>query len=150
MPSAMSLVHVALRVIDPPPGVAFALQRGADGLVAPVESAGAVLRFEFSLVVADPDAVPVRFTGEFAQGPPLQRFVYLCSGTRAGQIGSVWTRRAKIPLAGLSKALLLRASSAGVGVEVEIDGRARDGGPVCASVVPKRGWTLADGSSGTG
>jgi hypothetical protein len=35
--------------------------------------------------------------GPAAQGPPA-RFVYVHSGTRAGQVGSCWDRRAKVPL----------------------------------------------------
>ena len=40
--------------------------------------------------------------GEFVQGPSGGKFVYVTSGARAGQVGSPWTRRAKVGLQTLS------------------------------------------------
>lgn len=136
------IVRLRIVLVDPPPGVAFALQEGATGLVPPSARSAASLTFECDLKVADPTSVPVRFTGAFAQGPASARFVYVCSGARAGQLGSCWTRRAKVPLAGIDSELLGRAMSEGRALEGKIHGLAKDGGPACASVKLLAGWKL--------
>lgn len=129
-------------VIDPPPGVVFALQRGRDDLVAPVHASAASIVFEFPVSVAVAASRPPRLAGEFAQGPPGGRFVYINSGTMAGQADSCWTRRAKVPLAGISRELLHSArTQAGQVLEARISGTADDGGPACATVPLLSGWT---------
>src|SRR5205814_1406233 len=83
-----------------PTGVRFALQKGksdAKGnaeLLAPTRSDPTSLSFDFSVRVAraKPGAPP-RFLGEFTQGPPDKRFVYVNSGRRAGQEDTLWDRR---------------------------------------------------------
>ncbi len=137
------VVRLRIVVAEPPSGVAFALQEGASGLVPPSESAADRLAFECDLNVADIKSVPVRFTGPFAQGPASARFIYVCSGVRAGQVGSCWERRAKVPLAGISSELLARALSERRVLEAAIHGLAKDGGPACASVKLLSGWRLA-------
>jgi hypothetical protein len=136
-------VRLRIVVAEPPPGVAFALQEGASGLVPPSEIAAERLTFECDLNVADTKSVPVRLTGPFAQGPASARFIYVCSGVRAGQVGSSWERRAKVPLAGISSELLARALSERRALEAAIHGLAKDGGPACASVKLLSGWRLA-------
>src|SRR4030095_4695895 len=64
------------------------------------------LAFDFPLTLADLDADPPRLTGEYAQGTAKQRFVYVNSGSMAGQKNTCWTRRAKVPLYGVKRALL--------------------------------------------
>lgn len=135
-------VRLRIVVMEPPPGVVFALQEGASGLVPPAESASDRLTFECDLNVADIESVPVRLTGPFAQGPVTARFIYVCSGVRAGQVGSCWERRAKVPLAGIKGELLARAFSEGLALEAAIHGLAKDGGPACASVKLLSGWSL--------
>lgn len=135
-------LRLRIVVADPPADVMFAVQEGPDGLVPPSEVVSGRAVFEFSLNVADDRSVPVRFTGAFAQGPASARFIYVCSGARAGQAGSCWSRRAKVPLAGISGDLVARALSEGKMLETEIPGRAKDGGPVCASVTLSAGWKL--------
>jgi Family of unknown function (DUF5990) len=103
------------------------------------------LVFEFSLVVADIAATPVRFTGEFAQGPANARFVYIRSGTLAGQVGSAWTRRAKVPLWGISTELVQAALDLGRPLEARVAGTAKDGGPFFASVALLTPWSVAAG-----
>jgi hypothetical protein len=132
-----------LRIVvrRPPPGVSFALQKGksdANGnadLLAPSKSSGDSLSFDFSVRVATggTGGAP-RFLGEFTQGPPTQRFVYLNSGRRAGQTGTGWDRRAKISLMAITSAMIDSVhASPGTALELEILGTAGDGGPVCAS-----------------
>src|SRR3954471_16869912 len=90
--------ELALRIIvrQPPRGVAFAVQYGRDELVPPSAPATDALVFDFTVRVgsAGGGAGP-RLLGPFVQGPPSARFVYVTSGTRAGQPTSKWDRRAK-------------------------------------------------------
>ena len=132
-------------VVDPPPGITFALQQGRSDLVAPVETTASSIVFEFPVTVADAASRPPRLTGGFAQGSPGSRFVYVNSGTMAGQAESCWTRRAKVPLTGISPTLLRSAlAKNGRILEARISGRARDGGPACATVPLLAAWTVAD------
>jgi hypothetical protein len=130
-------------VVDPLPGVVYALQRGRSELMPPVRSMASELAFEFSLAIADIDADPPRLTGQYAQGPPNKRFVYISSGSMAGQADSCWTRRAKVPLYGLSKSELLEASKRDGVLEARIRGTAKDGGPACATVPLLSTWASA-------
>lgn len=135
-------------VVDPPPGATYAVQQGRADLLAPVKATAASLVFEFPVSIADAASEPPRLTGEFAQGPPAGRFVYVNSGTMAGQADSCWTRRAKVPLTSISKALLQSALTGnGRILEARIFGKARDGGPACATVPLLAGWALVDRSS---
>lgn len=130
------LVPVRIVVRNPLPGVELRLQSGRSDLVAPTSASAAATVFDFAVRVALPDADgPVGFFGPFTQGPPSARFVYINAGSRAGQAGTQWDRRAKIPLTGIGAALIRRVLGLpGSVVEVSIEGRGRDGGPVCASV----------------
>lgn len=137
---------VALRLVveRPPAGVTWRMQRGRDALVAPVRESPDALAFALTLRVADgPDGAPT-LRGPEAQGPPASRFVYLNSGTYALQAGTRWSRRAKVPLAGIPPALLARArATPGAVLEARIAGTGRDGGPACASVpLLGDGWRL--------
>lgn len=116
--------------MGPPTSVLFCLQAGKGELVNPVRATGRDLAFDFELQCVAGD--PPRLLGRFAQGPPAARFVYVCSGTSAGDIASAWTRRAKIPLAGITNELIARAR--GARLEARISGTAKDGGPACATV----------------
>ena len=130
-------------VTRPPIGVEFAVQRARSDLLAPAEVTSDATTFEFPVSVADTTANPPRLTGEFAQGPPAARFVYVNSGTLAGQSASCWTRRAKVPLVSIGPELLQAAlQQSGAVLEARILGTARDGGPACATVPLLRAWTL--------
>lgn len=136
-------IQVCLEVADPPAGVTLAVQRGKDQLLEPVERTPERLVFVFTLTVAELDAVPVRLTGEFAQGPADGRFVYVNSGTLAGQPDSAWTRRAKVPLSGISAGLVQAAIEQGRPLVATVAGQGRGGGPLVASVPLLTDWHLA-------
>jgi hypothetical protein len=137
------LLMLRIVVIRPPLGVEFAVQRGRSDLLAPVEVTPEATTFEFSVSVADSTVNPPRLTGEFAQGPPTARFVYVNSGTLAGQSASCWTRRAKVPLVAIGHKLLQAAEQqSGAVLEARIQGTARDGGPACATVPLLGAWML--------
>lgn len=132
--------------MDAPPDVRFAVQCGKSQLLDPSDAAPGVIRFEFALRLGPPRPDGAfNFLGDFAQGPPSDRFVYINSGTLAGQTGSPWTRRAKLKLASIPRHLVEEAlSGAGRVVEARVAGTLGDGGPVCASVKPEAVvWALA-------
>jgi hypothetical protein len=112
------------------------VQRGSAELVPPSNSGSDTLVFDVTVRVG---AVAVggapRFLGAVTQGPPSARFVYVTSGRRAGQASSCWDRRAKVPLAGITMAMVDQAlSKRSARLETEIQGTGPDGGPTCASV----------------
>ena len=135
--------QIRFRIIvrDPPPGVPFAVQVGRTELLAPIDKGANALQFEFDLrVQPGPDGHP-NFLGPCAQGPREQRFVYVTSGVRAGSTDSCWDRRAKLSLMSIDWALLeAYANNPRSVLEGLIHGRARDGGPACASVPILGGW----------
>jgi hypothetical protein len=130
---------------NPPPDVAFALQRGRGELVSIVRSSSDDISFDLTVhVAARPDGLP-NMLGPFTQGPPTGRFIYVNSGTLAGDAGSCWTRRAKVSLAGIAWPLIEEVlETPGTLLEARIHGMSRDGGPVCASVpLLGGGWRIA-------
>lgn len=122
-------------VFNPPPGVPWAVQRGRDELLPP-RKAGRALVFEFTVTVGPPGATGnPTFRGSATQGPPSARFVYLTSGKRAGDVASMWDRRAKVPLAGITAELIQACrATPGAVLEAGIQGTDRRGGPACATV----------------
>ena len=128
-----------LRIIlkSPPGGVDFGLQSGHGHeyeVVSRKRSGTGDLRFELSVGVKD--GATLDFTGPFVQGKKGARFFYINIGTSAGQIDSIWSRRLKIPLTGISK----RAAAAGGVLETAIAGTGKDGGPACATPKDFTGW----------
>jgi hypothetical protein len=145
MPARPADTELALRIVvrRPPRGVPFAVQRGRDELLPPKAPATDPLVFDFSVRVGvtSGEAGP-RLLGPFVQGPPSARFVYVTSGTRAGQSGSPWNRRAKVSLTGITAALVERAlAEPGTRLETTFEGTGKDGGPTCASV-PSVVWRI--------
>ena len=127
---------------DPPAGVDFALQKGSGGNYEPVQkqrSGGNDLVFEFQSSIKDGvfDSMAA-LGGPFVQGPPRQRFVYIDIGTYAGQTGTPWSRRMKIPLEDIPSKML---RTGGV-LEARVPGTGRDGGPNCATVRDFEGWKI--------
>ena len=133
-----------IRVIEPPAGVEFRLQRGKADLVPPVHAVAGEIVFELTLRVGRARDGGLSLLGPFAQGPPDARFVYVNSGTMAGQSDSCWTRRAKVPLKGITPAMVAELVASAAMAEARIAGRARDGGPACATVpLLDGGWRVA-------
>jgi hypothetical protein len=140
--------ELPLRIVmeHPLPGVAIALQRGATGkgaLVGPVHTSADALVFDLTVTLdgATAEGGP-RLLGPFVQGPPTARFVYLNAGASAGQFGSIWQRRAKIPLSGIGWKLIEELTES-ARLEAHIAGKGRDGGPACATVpLLPPGWRL--------
>jgi len=80
--------------------------------------------------------------GPYAQGTPRDRFIYLNSGTKAGQPDSCFTRRAKIKTEGITWKLVQQVLADGAVLETQIEGMARDGGPCYATVPLLGGWKI--------
>src|SRR5689334_3494936 len=129
------LLRLRVIVEQPPAGVTFAVQRGRHELDPPLASNSTAQTFQFPVLVVDPITDPPRLVGEFTQGPPSSRFAYINSGTYAGQSDSCWSRRAKVPLSGITadlvRTVLSKPDSA---LQARIAGTHKDGGPACASV----------------
>ena len=121
------------------------LQRGRTDLVAPASLTREAAIFDFTVRIGPARAGgSPNFLGPFTQGPPAGRFVYISAGRRAGQVGTPWDRRAKVPLSGITQAQVKAAlASPGARLEVHVAGRGSDGGPTCATVRLSAGaWRL--------
>ena len=128
-------LRLQIRVVQPQAGVQWCLQKGASERTQQIVSSGADLDFNLDVRAQPADDGGVRFLGAYTQGPVKGRFIYVCSGTSAGQFGSCWTRRAKVPLSGISWPMVVDAcSTPDASLSAEFEGTARDGGPACATV----------------
>ena len=125
--------EVRLRIVleKPPAGVDYGLQKGSGSKYETVQlqrGDGGDLRFDFTLSDT--------LRGPYVQGPKDGRFVYIDIGTAAGQLGTCWSRRLKIPLGGITPEMI----ATGAILEARVHGTARDGGPACATPKPFGGW----------
>lgn len=123
-----------IRVLRPVAGVTMKVQRGKYELLAPTTGSKGELVFEFP-ITADLSNVTPNFLGKYAQGPKDSRFIYVNSGSYAGQADTCWNRRAKISLMDITRDEIEEViDSAAKRLEVSFEGAGRDGGPTCASV----------------
>lgn len=131
----------------PPAGVDYALQKGSGSRYETVQkqrSVSADLQFEFTAMTKRrKDAAAPDFSGPFVQGPAGARFIYIDIGTYAGQTGTEWSRRLKIPLSGISFEMIDKVSKNKDAIlETHVPGTGKDGGPNCATVKPFNGWKV--------
>jgi len=125
--------ELRLRIVleKPPAGVDYALQKGSGAKYQTEQlqrGDGNDLRFEFALSET--------LRGPYVQGPTGGKFVYIDIGQAAGQLGTPWSRRLKVPLASITPELI----AIGAILETRVIGTARDGGPACATPKPFAGW----------
>ena len=140
--------QLTLRIIveKPPGGVDIGVQDGHGNEYKTVQTQKFTkqdLRFEFPIRVKEGKDGQPNFLGSFAQGPAHNRFIYLDIGTYAGQTNTHWSRRLKIPLAGITWSMIEQASNASV-IEVRVPGTGKDGGPTCGTVKQFSGWMLSN------
>lgn len=125
---------VTLRLIidDPVPGVRYSLQK--DDLPFEPQTAGdGPIAFKVPITLQ----ADGRMTGPFVRREgSVRRFVYIRIGTSAGDHAAAWSRRAKIDIHDIPKALLVPDAL----LEVHLPGRGKDGSPACATVRPVIGW----------
>ncbi len=140
------VLKLRITLEKPPVGVAFALQKGSGHqyeIIQMQSSNSEDLQFECMVNVKDDKDGEPNFLGSFVQGPKHGRFIYIGIGTHAGQLGSVWSRRLKIPLQGITwetvEQLLANPDSM---LETRVPGTGKDGTPNCATVKPFNGWHL--------
>lgn len=142
-PAESRLLPVRITVIDPPTGVRFRVQRGRHELDEPSHITATAQSFDLTLRLGAPlaDGRP-NFLGEYAQGTPSDRFIYVNSGRHAGNPDSPWDRRAKVKLTGIDWPMIeeLLAAPDELILEAKIAGTAKDGGPACATVPVVGGW----------
>ena len=141
--------QITLRVIveKPPSGVDIGVQEGHGNDYRTVQTQRFTkqdLRFQFPIRVKESKDGQPNFLGPFAQGPANTRFIYLDIGTCAGQIDTHWSRRLKIPLAGITWAMIEQATDASVVIETRVPGTGKDGGPTCGTVKQFSGWKLSE------
>ena len=142
-------IVVPLRIIlvAPPPDVDFGIQegKGVDYSTIQIQrSKGSDIQFEISVAVIENrnDEVP-NFYGTLAQGPPTGRFIYIDIGKSAGQTNSIWERRIKIPMAGITWGMIESlVDDPKRFLQASIPGTGKDGGPSCATVKPFDGWKV--------
>lgn len=135
-------------VIDPPLSVLFALRRTKQELDSLTLATGGDLSFNLTVRVRSEDDEPPNFLGDFVWGPRGQRHLGLEAGTLAGQSDSHWTRRAKIGLKTITWKLIEQVDAASDSIlEAKIAGKAKDGGPACATVpLMNGGWRVVTNS----
>lgn len=139
--------ELSLRIvlISPPIGVDFGIQLGKGSnykTILTQRSDGTDLTFDFAVTVQGKasDELP-NFLGPLSQGPTAGRFVYIDIGKLAGQVDSIWQRRIKVPLSGISWDLIQKAiSNRKLILEAQLPGTGKDGGPSCATIQPVKGW----------
>ena len=109
------------------------VQRGKDELLPPTSVSDSEISFDFDITV-DVTGDGANFLGKYAQGPKDARFVYVNSGTYAGQTGTCWSRRAKLSLMSITRKQIEEAIKSRSRFETTMRGVGADGGPTCASV----------------
>ena len=142
--------EITLQIIltRPTPDVLYALQKGSGNNYETVQKQMAAsddLSFKFTIKVKgdrSKDKLP-KFSGSYVQGPSDNKFVYIDIGTYAGQTNTIWSRRLKIPITGITwediDSLTRNQNSI---METHVPGTGKDGGPNCATVKPFEGWNL--------
>lgn len=140
--------EIALQIIliKPTPNVVFGLQKGSGNDYETVQkqiSTSNDLTFTFIIKVKgdrSKDKLP-KLSGSFVQGSADNKFVYIDIGTYAGQSDTMWSRRLKIPLTGITWTDIDSLSGNSM-LQSSVPGTGRDGGPNCATVKPFGGWHL--------
>ena len=133
-----STITLRLTIADPVAGVAYSLQDKANMPVEPRIAGDGPISFDVHVTLSDDG----RLTGPFLRREgPVRRFVYIAIGTSAGQHASEWSRRAKIDIHDIPANLLVQAREGRL-LEVVLPGRAKDGGPACATVRPLQAWRV--------
>ncbi|MEZ4775237.1 MAG: DUF5990 family protein [Bacteroidia bacterium] len=136
-------------LIKPTPKVDFGLQKGSGKNYETVQIQQTVsgdLSFTCMVLFSgdkSTDEYP-KTGGPFVHGPAGGKFIYINIGVSAGQTHSLWNRRLKIPLTGITwemtDALL---ADSGRSIVTHVAGTGKDGSPNCATVKPFSGWEIS-------
>jgi hypothetical protein len=140
----MMSITIKIILVEPPAGVDFAIQMGKGhvySLAQKQRSKGSDLNFDCMVEVKKNSKGETVFRGDVVQGPSSAQFMYINIGTSAGQMDSVWTRRLKIPLTGITTELIDQIDEDSY-LETHVPGKGKDGTPNCASVKNFEGWKI--------
>ena len=134
-----------LVLIDPPANVDYGIQCGRgskyEAMFVQQRKNGDVA-FDFSITVSHDKSGAPNFGGDFVQGTPARRFIYIDVGTYAGQKSTPWARRMIVLLNGISSDQIKKALKPGHRLSASIQGTGKDGGPSCATVPLIDGWKV--------
>lgn len=142
-------LNLRINLINPPIGVDFGLQKGSGNNYITVQKQRATtndLIFEFPILIKDDTEKkqPPKFSGDFVQGSS-DKFIYIGIGTHAGQFDSIWSRRLKVPLTGITWEQVEQLyNNPNVVLETFVPGAGKDGSPNCATVKPFAGWLIKE------
>jgi hypothetical protein len=142
-----SELPLRLVLIDPPSNVDYGIQRGRGSKYEAVfvqQRVGGDVTFDFSIAVAPDKSGAPAFSGEYIQGTPARRFIYIDVGTYAGQKHTPWSRRMIVLLTAITWEQINKALEPGHRLSAIIQGTGKDGGPSCATVPIINGWTVID------
>ena len=142
--------ELILRIIleTPPASVAYGLQKGSGNTYETIQvqrSTDKDLQFDFEVKIknAISKSEEPNFIGPFVQGTAPDKFVYIDIGTYAGQKNSMWGRRLKIPLKGITWDMIAQVQmDSNRIIETHVPGTGKDGTPNCATVKPFAGWKV--------
>ena len=140
--------ELAFRIVleKPPAGIDFGLQKGGGSKYETIQkqrSENKDLNFEFTVRIKNNTSAQPVFLDPFAQGSSADRFIYIDIGTCAGQFNTVWSRRLKVPLRGITQDMINKMmTDTNLLLETKVPGTGKDGGPNCATVKPFNGWQL--------
>lgn len=141
-----SELPLRLVLIDPPANIDYGIQRGRGSKYEAMfvqQRKKDDVAFDFSITVSDSgkDGAP-NFGGDFVQGTPARRFIYIDVGTYAGQQNTPWSRRMIVLLNGITLDQIKKALEPGHRLSARIQGTGKDGGPSCATVNLIGGWKV--------
>jgi hypothetical protein len=143
-------ITLRITLLRPTQGVVFGLQKGTGSQYETIQKqkcATDELYFECPVILKgdeQKDPLP-KLSGPFVQGSAPNKFIYIDIGTCAGQTDTLWSRRLKIPLSGITWNLIHQlALNPGLVIGTRVEGTGRDGGPNCATVKPFPGWQVME------
>jgi hypothetical protein len=138
-------MELTLKIIlqKPTPAVEYGIQKGKGTNYETVQkqlSDGTDLCFQIPVLLKFQKTDQLTFTGPFIQGPANDKFIYIDIGTYAGQKNTIWSRRLKIPLKGITKKMIESLSTTKTLIVTVAGSGGKDGGPTCGTIKPFDGW----------
>jgi hypothetical protein len=137
-------VPLRIRLVDPPVGYAFALQKGKGNKAARLDHQIAqsdALVFDLEVEAKEHPSGRPNLLGPFSQGTREARFFYLCVGTFDPPVGEpTWSGRVKIPLTDIDWPMINAAQETARRLTASYQASAPNGKPVLASVTLDPSW----------
>lgn len=143
-------IKLTIVLQNPVDGLWYGLQKGKGSgysIVQTQSGNGQALTFAFAVQAKQANGPGISLGGPFVQGPVGGRFVYISIGSSAGQVGSLWSGRLKVPLFEADFLDALTDDSA-CSWSCTVPGSTAGGKPVFATVKPFGGWFRSGLSEG--